>query len=86
MKPQFMIKYGEEAHLQQLVNGTIRFCTFTNICKNTPAYLFVAVLSCSCYVYAEICINMKSDMFINCHVHAYEYFGGVTRLLIPDNC
>ncbi len=20
-----------------------------------------------------------------CHVHAYEYFGGVTRLLIPDN-
>ena len=51
----------------------------------TPAYLFVAVLSCSCYVYAEICINMKSDTFINCHVHAYEYFGGVTRLLIPDN-
>ena len=28
---------------------------------------------------------MKSDVFINCHVHAYEYFGGVTRLFIPDN-
>lgn len=51
----------------------------------SPAYLFVAVLSCSCYVYAEACPNMKSDVFINCHVHAYEYFGGVTRLLIPDN-
>ena len=51
----------------------------------TPAYLFVAVLSCSCYVYAEACPNMKSDVFINCHIHAYEYFGGVTRLLIPDN-
>lgn len=50
-----------------------------------PAYLFVAVLSCSYYVYAEACPNMKSDVFINCHVHAYEYFGGVTRLLIPDN-
>lgn len=25
MKPQFMVKYGEEAHLQQLVNGKIRF-------------------------------------------------------------
>lgn len=50
-----------------------------------PAYLFVAVLPCSCYVYAEICPNMKSDAFINCHVHAYEYFGGSTRLLIPDN-
>ena len=28
---------------------------------------------------------MKSDAFINCHVHAYTYFGGSTRLLIPDN-
>ena len=28
---------------------------------------------------------MKSDTFINCHVHAYTYFGGSTRLLIPDN-
>ena len=51
----------------------------------TPAYLFVAVLSCSCYVYAELCPNMKSDTFINCHVHAYTYFGGSTRLLVPDN-
>lgn len=51
----------------------------------TAAYLFVAVLSCSCYVYAEACVNMKSESFINCHVHAYEYFGGVTRLLVPDN-
>ena len=28
---------------------------------------------------------MKSDTFINCHVHSYAYFGGSTRLLIPDN-
>ncbi len=51
----------------------------------SPAYLFIAVLSCSGYVYAEVCPNMKSDAFILCHVHAYEYFGGVTRLLVPDN-
>ena len=51
----------------------------------SPAYLFVAVLPCSLYVYAELCPNMKSDTFINCHVHAYTYFGGSTRLLIPDN-
>lgn len=51
----------------------------------SAAYLFVAVLSCSCYVYAEACRNMQSEAFINCHIHAYEYFGGVTRLLVPDN-
>ena len=53
--------------------------------ETEDAYLFVAVLSCSCYVYAEICPNMQSDTFINCHVHAYTYFGGSTRLLVPDN-
>ncbi|WP_390408674.1 Mu transposase domain-containing protein [Blautia hominis] len=28
---------------------------------------------------------MKEENFINCHVHAYGYFGGVTRLVVPDN-
>ena len=51
----------------------------------TPGYLFVAVLSCSLYVYAEICPNMKEEAFVKCHMHAYEYYGGVTRLLVPDN-
>lgn len=51
----------------------------------THAYLFVGALSCSGYIYAEACGDMKSESFINCHVHAYTYFGGVTRLLVPDN-
>ena len=52
----------------------------------SAAYLFVAVLPCSCYVYAEACDDMKTESWLNCHVHAFNYFGGVTRLLIPDNC
>ena len=49
------------------------------------AYIFAAVLPCSCYAYVEACEDMKSTNWLLCHVHAYEYFGGVTRLLIPDN-
>lgn len=49
------------------------------------AYLFIAVLPCSCYTYAELCSDMKLENWLLCHVHAYSYFGGVTRLLIPDN-
>lgn len=49
------------------------------------AYLFVGVLPCSCYVYAELCSDMKSENWLLCHVHAYEYFGGVPRLTVPDN-
>ena len=51
----------------------------------TQTYLFVAVLPCSCYAYAELCRDMKQESWLLCHAHAYSYFGGVTRLLIPDN-
>lgn len=53
--------------------------------ESSPAYLFVAVLPCSGYAYAEPCTDMKLENWLSCHVHAYAYFGGVTRLLIPDN-
>ena len=48
-------------------------------------YLFVAVLPCSNKAYAQACKSMKSEFWIRSHVNAYNYFGGVTRLLVPDN-
>ena len=29
--------------------------------------------------------EMKINDWVDCHIQAYRYFGGVTRLLIPDN-
>lgn len=51
------------------------------------AYLFITVLPFSGYGYAyvEVCADMKSECWIRCHMLAYAWFGGVTRLLIPDN-
>jgi transposase len=51
----------------------------------SKAYLFIAVLPCSGFAYAELCEDMKMENWLLCHVHAYSYFGGVARLLIPDN-
>ena len=51
----------------------------------TKAYVFIAVLPCSCFAYAEACGDMRTENWLLCHIHAYNYFGGVTRLLIPDN-
>lgn len=53
--------------------------------EESKAYLFVAVLPCSCYAYVEACPDMKAESWLLCHAHAYSYYGGVTRLLIPDN-
>lgn len=53
--------------------------------EEDPAYIFVAVLPCSWYTYAEPCSDMKTGNWLLCHAHAFTYFGGVPRLLIPDN-
>jgi len=33
----------------------------------------------------EACTDMKIENWLMCHVHAYAYFGGVARILVPDN-
>lgn len=48
-------------------------------------YLFVATLPFSMYCYAQACLTMKQEDWINVHICMYEYFGGTTRLLTPDN-
>jgi transposase len=53
--------------------------------QTRPAYLFVAVLGASNYTFAEAFENMQLPCWIEAHVHAFEYFGGVTRLVVPDN-
>lgn len=50
-----------------------------------PAYLFVGVMTYSQYPYVEAFINKKQRAWIAAHVHMYEYFGGVTHSLVPDN-
>jgi transposase len=49
------------------------------------AYVFVAVLSSSQYAYVEAFLSQNQECWITAHVNAYIFFGGVTRILIPDN-
>lgn len=49
------------------------------------AYVFVAVLPYSGYGYVEAFLNQAQPSWIAGHVNAYEYFGGVARILVPDN-
>ena len=37
----------------------------------SPAYIFIAVLPCSWYTYAEACDDMKMENWLLCHIHAY---------------
>ena len=53
--------------------------------ESMKAYVFVACLPCSLYSYSEAFPDMKSNHWIQAHVHAYSFFGGVTRILVNDN-
>ena len=47
--------------------------------------LFVGTLPYSQYSYVEACADMKMDSFLRCHVHMYNYFGGVPIRTVCDN-
>ena len=49
------------------------------------AQIFVAVLGASNYTYVEAHPAQDVESFIKGHVHAFEFFGGVPRLVVPDN-
>jgi len=47
--------------------------------------VFVATLPASNYIYAEAQMREDQMNWNNGHVRAFEYFGGVVKIVIPDN-
>lgn len=52
----------------------------------TEVSVFVGAMTYSQYAYVEGFINEKQHAWITAHVHMYEYFGGVAKVLVSDNC
>ena len=50
-----------------------------------PAYVFVATLPCSGYSYVEAFLSMDQEAWTTAHVNAFNYFGGVARMIQCDN-
>ena len=63
--------------------------TFPIIDRDTgeiiDAYIFIAALGASNYTFAEASLRQDLPSWIDAHVHAFEFFGGVTEILVPDN-
>jgi len=51
----------------------------------TLTQLFAAVWGASSYTYAEATLSQKLPDWIGSHVRAFEYFGCLPRVLVPDN-
>ena len=49
------------------------------------ASVFVTALGASHKLYAEAFADEKLESWITGHVHAFEFYGGVTAVVVPDN-
>ena len=57
-----------------------------NVTGNSiPVYIFVAVLPASQYAYVEALATQNLESWITAHIHAFTHFGGVPRMVVPDN-
>ena len=63
--------------------------TMDIINRNTGAVhkaeVFVACLGASGYSFAEASMSQKKACFIRSHINAFNFFGGVSSILVPDN-
>jgi transposase len=53
--------------------------------ETIKAYVFVATLPCSQLSYAEATLSMNLSSWISIHNRMFEYFGGSTQIIVPDN-
>ena len=65
---------GQKAHVIDRITGEV-----------LDANLFVAVLSSSKYTYVKAFPDQSQESWIAAHIAAFEFFGGVPRILVPDN-
>lgn len=62
---------------------TMKIIPYTG--ETVTVYLFVSCLTYSRYAYVEPTLDMKMDTWLRCHVHMYDYFGGVPTRTVCDN-
>lgn len=56
-----------------------------NTGKKITVYLFCSDLVYSRLAYVEPCLSMDQQNWLQCHVNMYNYYGGVSRILVCDN-
>ena len=50
-----------------------------------PIHCFLSVLGYSRYSFIYFTDNLRLETFLNCHIKAFSYYGGVTKTVLYDN-
>jgi hypothetical protein len=73
-QPDLAAVLGDTIDLVDAVTGEV-----------TRAVLFVAVLPFSGALFCRAYLDMKSEAWLDAHVRAFSFYGGVAQILVPDN-
>ena len=71
---EMQVDFGDAGQIYDIETGMMR-----------RAYVFVATLSYSRHQYAKIVFDQKMPTWLRLHQHAFEFFGGVSRTIVPNN-
>ena len=74
---------GEKTFVDFSGDGLTIADPLTGECQTAP--LFVAVLGASNLTWAEPVLDETLSSWLGCHVRAFDFFGGVTEIVVPDN-
>ena len=66
-------------------SGLTVFYRDPSTCEIHEAEIFVGALGASNLTYVEAALSQQREQWIGAHVRMFEYFGGVTEALVPDN-
>jgi transposase len=72
---------GEEAQVDFGYAGYM----LDEVGQRRKAWTFVMTLAWSRHQYVEFVFNQRVDTWLDLHRHAFEFFGGVPKKIVPDN-
>ena len=75
----------EPGHVAQVDFGYVGFLYDAAEGRMRKAYVFVLVLGFSRHMFARIVFDQKVETWLRLHIEAFEEFGGVPSVLVPDN-
>ena len=80
-----MIRVTVAGEIMEVDFGYLGVTYDPNERRNRKTYLFSGRLRHSRKAYRERVFREDQDTFFACHIHAFEYFGGVAQKVVPDN-
>jgi len=85
MRPQEVVRRARERGVMEVDFGRLGVVYDPRERRNRVAYVFSARLRYSSKAYRDVVYDQTQETFWECHIRAFDRFGGVPQRVVPDN-